>query len=48
MSIVLDEAEPAGRLVESIQSHHEALDLATFGEELVDLFFRSVERPEKA
>lgn len=42
MGVVFDEAEAAGGLVESVEAHDEALDLATFGEELVDLLFCSV------
>lgn len=43
MGIVLNETEAARRLVETIETHDQALDLAAFAEELVDLFFGSVE-----
>lgn len=43
MCVVLDEAEATGRLVEAIEAHDEALDLAALGEELVDLLFCCVE-----
>ena len=43
MGVVLDEAEAAGGLVEAVEAHDEPLDLAAFGEELVDLLFRRVE-----
>jgi hypothetical protein len=42
---VLDEAEAAGRLGESVEAHDQSLDLAYFGEELVDLLFGCVEGP---
>lgn len=41
--VVLDEAEAAGRLVEAVQPHDEALETADFGEELVDLLLGRVE-----
>ena len=43
MSVVFDEAEAAGGLLEAIQAHDEALDLTTLGEELVDLLLGGVE-----
>ena len=43
MGVVLDEAEAAGRLVEAVEAHDEALDLAALAEELVDLLFGCVE-----
>lgn len=43
MGIVFDKAETAGCFVEPVQAHHEALDLAAFREEFVDLFFGCVE-----
>lgn len=42
MGIVLHEAEAAGGLVEPVEAHHQALDLAALGEELVDLLFGCV------
>lgn len=42
MGVVFDEAEAAGGLVESVEAHDEALDLAALGEELVDLLFCGV------
>ena len=41
--VVLDEAEAAGRLVEAVQAHDQALDAAAFAEELVDLLLGRVE-----
>ena len=43
MGVVLDEAKPARRLVEAVQAHDEALELAALGEEGVDLLFGGVE-----
>jgi hypothetical protein len=43
MRVVFHEAKPTRRLIETIQSHHQPLDLAALGEELVDLFFGRVE-----
>lgn len=43
MCVVLDEAEAAGRLGEAVEAHYQALDLAGFGEELVDLLLCGVE-----
>lgn len=43
MGIVLHEAEPTRRLGEAVQTHHQTLDLAGLGEELVDLLFGCVE-----
>lgn len=43
MGVVLDEAETAWSLVESVQAHDQTLDLAAFAEELVDLLFGGVE-----
>lgn len=44
MGKVLDEAKATGRLVESIQSHDQPLDLAALAEQLVDLFLGCEER----
>jgi hypothetical protein len=41
--VVLDEAEAAGRLLEAVEAHDEALDLAAFAEQLVNLLFGGVE-----
>lgn len=41
--VVLDEAEAAGRLLEAVEAHDEALDLAALGEQLVDLLLGGVE-----
>jgi hypothetical protein len=41
--VVFYEAEAAGRLLEAVEAHYEALDFAAFGEEFVDLFFGCVE-----
>jgi hypothetical protein len=41
--VVLDKAEPARRLLEAVEAHDEPLDLAAFGEKLVDLLLGSVE-----
>lgn len=43
MGVVLDEAETAGGLVEPVQSHDQALDLAALRKELVDLLLGGVE-----
>ena len=43
MSVVLDKAEAAGCLLEAVEAHDEALDLADFGKKLVDLLFGGVE-----
>ena len=43
MRVVLDNAEAAGRLVEAVEAHDQALDPAAFAEELVDLLFGCVE-----
>ena len=43
MGVILDKAEAAGRLLEAIQPHDQALDLATFAEEFVDLLLGGVE-----
>lgn len=43
MRVVLHEAEAAGRFVETVQAHDQALDAAAFAEELVDLLFGRVE-----
>ena len=43
MSVVLDEAEAAGSLLEAIEAHNQSSDLAALGEELVDLFLGGVE-----
>lgn len=43
MSIILDEAEAAGRFVEAVQAHDQALDAAAFAEEFVDLLLGRVE-----
>lgn len=43
VSVVLDEAEATWRLGEAVKTHDEALDLTAFAEELVNLFFGSVE-----
>jgi hypothetical protein len=41
--VVLDEAEAAGRLLEAVKPHDEALDLAAFAEQLVYLLLGRVE-----
>lgn len=41
--VVLHETEPARRLLESVEAHHDALHLTAFAEQLVYLFFRGVE-----
>jgi hypothetical protein len=41
--VVLDEAEAARCLLEAVQAHDQALDLAALGEELVDLLLGGVE-----
>jgi hypothetical protein len=41
--VVLDKAEAAGRLVEAVEAHDQALDAAALAEELVDLLFGGVE-----
>ena len=43
MRVVLDKAEAAGRLVEAVEAHDQALDAAALAEELVDLLFGRVE-----
>lgn len=43
VGVVFHEAEATGRLVEPVEAHDEALDLAALGEELVDLLFGGVE-----
>jgi len=43
VGVVLHEAEAAGRLGEAVQAHDEALQLAAFGEERVDLLLGGVE-----
>lgn len=43
MCVVLDEAEATGRLLEAVEAHDEALDLAALAEELVDLLLGGVE-----
>jgi hypothetical protein len=43
VSVVLDEAKAAGRLIKAVEAHDEAFDLAAFGEQLVDLLFGCVE-----
>lgn len=43
MSVVFDEAEATRRLLEAIKAHDKALDLTTFGEELVNLLLGGVE-----
>lgn len=43
MGVVLHKAEAAGRFVEAIQAHDQALDAAAFAEELVDLLLGRVE-----
>lgn len=43
MRVVLDKAEAAGRLVEAVQAHDQALDAAALAEQLVNLFLRGVE-----
>jgi hypothetical protein len=42
VSVVFDEAEATGGLVESVEAHYETLDFAALGEELVDLLFCGV------
>ena len=43
LRVILDEAEPTRRLLETVEAHDEPLDLAAFAEELVDLLFCRVE-----
>jgi hypothetical protein len=43
VGVVLDEAESARRLLEAVEAHDQALDLAALGEELVDLLLGGVE-----
>ena len=43
MSVVLDKAEAAWRLLEPVQPHHQPLNLATLAEQLVDLLLGRVE-----
>lgn len=42
--VVFDEAEAAGRLLDLVQPHDDALDVAALGEELLDLLLGGVER----
>jgi hypothetical protein len=42
--VVLDEAEAARRLLESVESHDQTLDLTAFGEQLIYLLFGCVKR----
>lgn len=42
--VVLDEAEATRRLLELVQAHDDALDVAALGKQLVDLAFGRVER----
>jgi hypothetical protein len=44
MIIVLYETEAAGSLLEAIEAHHEAFDLAAFRKEFVDLLFGGIKR----
>ena len=44
VSVVLDKAEAARRLLKAIETHDQALDLAALGEQLVDLLLGGVER----
>src|SRR6266480_4624624 len=39
MGVVLDKAEAAGCLLEAVEAHDKALDLANFGKKLMDLLF---------
>lgn len=43
VSVILHKAEPAGGLLKAVETHDETLDLSTFGEEFVNLFFGGVE-----
>lgn len=43
VGVVLDEAETAGRLLEAVEAHDKALNLAALAEELVDLLLGGVE-----
>lgn len=43
MRVVLDKTEAAGRFVEAVQAHDQALDAAAFAKELVDLLLGRVE-----
>jgi hypothetical protein len=43
MGVVLDEAEAAGGFLEAVEAHDEALYLAAFAEELMDLLLGGVE-----
>lgn len=44
VSVVLDEAESAWRLLEAVKAHDKALDLSAFGEQLMNLLLGGVER----
>jgi hypothetical protein len=44
VGVILDEAEAAGRLLEAVEAHDEALDFAALAEQLVYLLFGGVER----
>jgi hypothetical protein len=43
MGIVLDKAEAAGCLLETIEAHDETLDFADLGKKFMDLLFGGVE-----
>lgn len=43
VGVVLDKAETTGSLLESVEAHDQAFDLAALGEELVNLFLGGVE-----
>jgi hypothetical protein len=43
VGVVLDEAEAAGSFLETVEAHDEALYLAAFAEELVNLLLGGVE-----
>jgi hypothetical protein len=43
VGVVLDEAEATGRLLETVEAHNEAFNLAALAKQLVDLLFGGVE-----
>lgn len=43
VGVVLNKTESAGSLLETVKPHDEPLDLATFAEQFVDLFFCCIE-----
>lgn len=43
MGVVLDKTKATRGFVEPVETHDQALDLTTFGEELIDLLLGGVE-----